>query len=374
MPTAIAPPSRSTAAPMTTRESVAVPAMYRALQVLATAGSQLAVDIKRGGVLINDVPSIIARPDTTMSRDDWVELAIMSLAASGKLFVHAPLGPDGSRIELTILPPHEVHIVQERDTRGIMRLKGFEYTGTRYTTEEILYTSLLRIPGDHNGMGPIQAAQAGLTSVRQMRDYMANWFDGAGQPTGLLSSDQNLTASDALTARNRWNGLNDEGQPLDTTPNPSRIKVLGKGFRYDPVFLSPKDALWLDAQGYNRLEVAQLMGVPSSLMLVNPEGGSRTYSNVEQEWIGFTRYTLTWYLRKIEALLSRVVPRGQEVRFRVETLLRSDTKTRYEAHNLALTGGWMTPAEVRDIEGKPEHPAIADTPTSHAPAAQEITA
>ncbi|MFT3877428.1 MAG: phage portal protein [Propioniciclava sp.] len=363
MPAAIAPPTRQNASPITTRESVAVPAMYRALQVLATSASQLALDVKRGGVLVHQVPSIITKPDTEMSREDWIELAVMSLAATGKLFVYAPTAPDGTRLELTILPPHEVYLVQERDQRGIVRLRGFDYAGVRYTAEEVLYAPLLRLPGDHNGLGPIQAAQAGLTSVKHMRAYMEQWFDNAGQPSGLLTSDQPLTSADARTARNRWNGLDDSGNPIDgDTPNPSRIKVLGKGMHYDPIFLSPKDALWLDAQGYNRLEVAQLMGIPGSLMLVAPEGGSRSYQNVEQEWIGFTRYTLTWYLSKLEALLTRVLVRGQAARFRIETLLRSDTKTRYEAHDMALSGGWMTPAEVRDIEGLAPHADIPDAP------------
>lgn len=374
MPAGVLPESRTTGAPVTTREAIAVPAMYRALQVLATSASQLALDVKRNGVLVSQLPSIITKPDVSMARDDWVELAVMSLAASGKLFVYAPTAPNGERLELVILPPHEVHIAQERDSRGILRLRGFDFAGRRYTTEEILYAPLLRVPGDYNGLGPIQAAQPGLTSVKGMRTYMEQWWTGGGQPAGLLTSDQQLTAAEAATARNRWNGLDDNGQPLTgDTPNPSRIKVLGKGLTYDPVFLSPRDALWLEAQGFNRLEVAQLMGVPSNLMLVAPEGSSETYSNVEQEWIGFTRYTLTWYLSKLEGLLSRVLVRGQDARFRIETLLRSDTKTRYESHQLAIDAGWQTPAEVRAIEGLAPHDAIPDTPRNPkaAPATQE---
>ncbi len=68
------PPSRAEVAPVTTREAIAVPAMYRALQVLATSASQLALDVKRGGVLVQDVPSIINKPDVAMTRDDWPSL------------------------------------------------------------------------------------------------------------------------------------------------------------------------------------------------------------------------------------------------------------------------------------------------------------
>lgn len=78
-----------------------------------------------------------------------------------------------------------------------------------------------------------------------------------------------------------------------------------------------------------------------------------TYSNIEQDWIGFVRFTLTKYLRKIEEALTTFTPRGQTVRFQISALLRSDTLTRYQAHQIALSAGFMTLNEVRAIESLP---------------------
>ena len=65
------------------------------------------------------------------------------------------------------------------------------------------------------------------------------------------------------------------------------------------------------------------------------------------------RFTLTKYLRKIEEALTTFTPRGQTVRFQISALLRSDTLTRYKAHQIALNAGFMTLNEVRAIESLP---------------------
>ena len=122
-------------------------------------------------------------------------------------------------------------------------------------------------------------------------------------------------------------------------------------------------------------------------MLTAIDGNSMTYSNVEQEWLGFVRFGLMSYLRRIEEAFTSITPRGQTVRFNVEALLRSDTKSRYDAHNIALSAGFLTVNEVRKIENlppiaggdavAPANPASPPAPTEQpapAPADQETPA
>ena len=134
--------------------------------------------------------------------------------------------------------------------------------------------------------------------------------------------------------------------------------------------LKPADAQWLEVQQFGVTGIARLFGIPATLMLAAIEGTSMTYTNVEQEWIGYVRFTLMTYLREIEDAFSAVLPTGQTARFNVEGLLRTDTKTRYEAHEIAIRAGFMSPDEVRRIE-KLHGPAPTPAP---APAAQEVEA
>ena len=203
-----------------------------------------------------------------------------------------------------------------------------------------------------------------MRGALELRDYAALWFSEGKIPSGILTSEQVLTADDAKQFKAAWNGT--EEKPAD---NPSGVKVLGKGTTYTPIMLKPADAQWLESQQFTTTALARLFGVPASLMLAAVEGSAMTYSNVEQDWIAFTRFTLMGYLRKIETALTELTPRGQKIRFNLDALLRSDTKTRYESHAIGLTAGFLTDDEVRAIEGyAPFTPAQRAAKKAAAPA------
>lgn len=373
----VIPPPRDAARWVTARDAVSIPAVYRALQLLTTAAGQLPLTVERQGRTLTgaEVPALIRRPSLDVSRSDWIEQIVMSLAVSGNAFIHKETGPAGAGVlALTVWNPHEVAVWTDTRT-GRTR---YGRRGRQYDRTEVAHLSLQRLPGTERGLGPIQAAQATMRVTTDMRDYMGDWFTDSGQPAGVLTSDAVLTGDDAQRFRNAWNGLDADGQPIEPAGNPSRVKVLGKGTRYEPILLNPKDALWIEAQSFSTLEIARLFGVPSSLMLAALDGNSQTYSNVEQEWLAFVRFTLLGYLRKIEEALTDLSPAGQTVRFNLEGLLRSDTKTRYQAHAIALDNGFMTADEVRRIEGltplTPEQRAEIATARAGSPAEQETTA
>jgi phage portal protein BeeE len=82
-----------------------------------------------------------------------------------------------------------------------------------------------------------------------------------------------------------------------------------------------------------------------------------TYSNIEQELISFTRFTLAAYYIEIEEALTSLLPGRLTniAKMNVDALLRSDTLTRYQAHQIALdaNSGWLNIDEVRATEGLP---------------------
>lgn len=358
---AIMPPPRSgPTRTLTTDKALTVPSIYRAAHILATAAGQLSINVERGGETLTQTPPLIRRPNVDMSRSEFIEQVVLSMALTGNAFILKHTTAAGEVFNLEVLNPHHVAVTQDSTTGRLT----YHFDGTEYTRARIQHLKLIPAPGRLLGSGPIQAAQASAAATLDMRDYMSRWFSDTGQPTGVLTSDQVLSGDDAKQYRNAWNGLDTDGSPLPDTDNPSGIRVLGKGTTYEPILIKPKDALWLEAQSWTTLEVARVFGVPSSLMLTAIEGNSQTYSNVEQEWLGFTRFTLLSYLRKIEEALTEFTPRGQTVRFNIETLLRTDTRSRYEAHKIAIESGFLTVNEVREIEGLPP----LETPTYTAPA------
>ena len=325
-------------------------AVYRAVQVITTAAAQLPLVVERGGAILTgkDAPALIRQPDPRIGRSTWITHMVTGLALYGNAYARIERDNNGQVIALRPLDPRKVWVSVNPTTYALV----FGVEGKTLTSNDVLHAHLQPAAvSEPFGLGPIQAARADLHGAARIRDYASQWFDGTGQPTGILSSDA-ATYEDAIRVRDAWNGLDADGTPVDQSRNPSRVKVLPKAFTYSPLAINPRDAQWIEAQEFSILQVARLFGVPSTLMLAAPQGGSMTYSNVEQDWISFTRFSLMAYLRPLEEALSAVTVRGQEVRFNLEALLRSDTKTRYDAYKIALDAGFMTIDDVRALEGR----------------------
>ena len=359
----IIPPARSyAAAGVNADTAVTLITVYRALSILTTAGEQISWYAERNGLRLDEaqVPSLAKRPCLDLDNSEFIVQTIMSLAVSGDFFWLKNTGPNDAVLDVTPLNPHEVRVAQDPKSGRIT----YHYRGTEYPADRMVHKSLMKLPGKLRGLGPIQAAQIELRGALELRDYASLWFSEGKIPSGILTSEQVLTAEDARTYKAAWNGTDEK--PAD---NPSGVKVLGKGTTYTPIMLKPADAQWLESQQFTTTALARLFGVPASLMLAAVEGSAMTYSNVEQDWIAFTRFTLMGYLRKIETALTELTPRGQKIRFNLDALLRSDTKTRYESHAIGLTAGFLTDDEVRAIEGyAPFTPAQRAAKKAAAPA------
>lgn len=351
------PPRRSMV--LTSGAALSLTAFYRAIQIHATAMCQLSFVVERGGLTLPDTPALIARPDLEETRSAFLEYTTVSLYIDGNAYwlktrAGAGASTPGAVVNLTALDPREVGVFEHFDARTRVTEVRYNYRGKEYTKRDIEHLKYLRVPGMLKGLGPVQAARLTFEGALEVHEYGARWLRDAQQPDGVLTTEQELGPGDAEKYKNVWYGRNADGGDKDDASRRAheRLRVLGKGLKYEPLVLKPEDVQFLETQKFNTLEIARLTGAPASLLLTAVEGGSQTYQNVEQEWIGYVRFTLMKVIREVEEAFTSLLPRGQKARGVVETLLRSDTKTRYESHGMALDGGWMTDDEVRAIEGK----------------------
>ena len=343
----VRPPSRDEAGYVTTERALTLSTVFRAVQIHTTAVSQLSMRVERGGETVTPTPAIVAEPSVAMSRSDFLEQVVACLYLDGNAFLKLTRSALGLVIDIEVLDPRQVYVRKDSDTQRVTFAYGKR---TDYTTREISHIKFLNIPGFDRGLGPIQAARAEIAGALDARDYGSSWFTESGMPSGLLTTDDALTSDEAELYRRTWDGLDENGEKKAGT-SAHRTRVLGKGLNYVPMLLKPSDVQFLESQQFSTTQIARLFGIPASLMLAATEGNSQTYSNVEQDWIAYVRFSLMNPLRKIEEAFSRLLVRGQTARFTIESLLRTDTKTRYEGHKIALD--WMTDDEIRAIEGLP---------------------
>ena len=309
--------------------------VYRALAILEGSISQLTLDrySRTLGRPRGSATGMIQRILTTgQTLPGFLGEITQSLAQTGNAWLRVPR--EGAAGPVRVLDPTRCSARIDVAT-GVKTI-----TYDSLTVSDVRQLQLTHVPGEPLGQGPIQAWADGLRGAIDAHQYAAAWTKRGGRPTGILTTDQTLSADMAK----EWKAA------ANRTMTPEGgVAVLGNGLTYKQCYLTPAELQLLDVRKVNVISVARIFGIPARLMLTSGDGDSKTYANMEQESILFVRHTLMPYMREIEAALSELLP--DDVRFNVDGFLRPDTTTRYAAHKVAIEAGFLTIDEVRAIEG-----------------------
>jgi HK97 family phage portal protein len=285
-------------------------------------------------------PVLINKPDINSNRRDFLFQTVVSLGLEGNAFWFKNFGSNGQVNNLTLLPASGVSVRYKNQldiTQGI----EYSYLGKTYTPREIEHLKLFSKTGNLRGISPIEAARPDISAALDLRDYAKNWFSSAGVPTGILKTNQSLNQEQAETVTNNWHNKQQNRQ----------IAVIGNGFDYQQIALSPRDALFTDIQEQATIAIARLFGIPARLLLTTVPGGSDTYTNLQDENQIFYRHTLMGYSDAITDAFSNCLPRGTRIEFDFEHLFKSDVAARYDYYSTAIAAGILTAEEVREKEG-----------------------
>lgn len=333
-------PSRSATA-VTPDSALTLSAVFRAVQIIGTPISKMELRTYRYATGLEqriENPLLVNKPSLQETRRDFFFMTVVSLALEGNAYWFKSYDTRGQVNNLTLLPASAVSVQLDKPTGTT---KVFFYMGKQYSSNEIEHLKLFSRPGILTGVSPIESCRLDVASALDLRNYAANWFSSAGVPTGVLKTNQPLNEDDAAAITNSWHNKQQNRQ----------IAVLGQGFDYQQVALSPREALFTETQAQAVQMVARLFGIPPRLLLTTIAGSSDTYTNVQDENQIFYRHTLMAYTDAITDALSNCLPRGTRVEFDFEHLFKADVAARYDYYKVAIDSGILTADEVRAKEG-----------------------
>lgn len=144
--------------------------------------------------------------------------------------------------------------------------------------------------------------------------------------------------------------------------------ILSGGLEPAKLSVDSKDAEILATRLFNVEEICRVFGVPPH-MVGHTDKTTSWGSGIEQQSIGFVRYTLQLHLTPMAQELNRKLWPTRE-RFFVEhitaALERGDLKSRYEAHRIAMGRAgempFMDANEVRRLENMPPNDGLTINP------------
>jgi HK97 family phage portal protein len=334
------------ASTVTPSSALTLTAVYRAIQIIATPISKMTINTYRyatGIELKIENPVLVDNPSLDQNRRDFLFQTVVDLALEGNSYWLKSYGSNGQVNNLTILPAASVMPSYPKMQDGTIDYSVivYDYMGKRYTKREIEHLRIFSRAGVLKGISPIESCRADLAAAIDLRDYAGNWFTSAGVPTGVLKTNNMLNKAEADEVTANWHNKQQNRQ----------VAVLGNGFDYQQIALSPRDALFTEVQDQQVQTIARLFGIPPRLLLTSVPGSSDTYSNLQDENQVFFRHTLMNFTDAITDALSNCLPRGTRAQFDFEHLFKADVAARYNYYKIAIDAGILSAEEVRTKEG-----------------------
>ena len=285
-------------------------------------------------------PAIIKQPCPGFDLYQWKWMVVASLALRGNSF-HLVTGRDNLSYPTGLLPLHPDAVFLERRPDVLRWFDPiYRVLGEAVPNDDMLHIRRFTMPGEPWGLSPIKQAAQAIGLSLSAEEFGYRYFREAANPSGLLSTDQNLDEAAVERQQKNWISSH-QGRRMPA--------VLTGGFKWQNLSISPEESQFLDTRAFQRTEIMMLFGVPPH-MLGDQTNSTSWGSGIEAQNLGFVTHTLRAWTACIESVVSSCLPRGQFVRFDFTAMLRGDTLARYESYQKALQSAWMSPNEIRALE------------------------
>lgn len=337
------------------RQSLGVPAIQRAVSLIAGTTGMLSMQGYRDGAVMTKPPTLIQRPDPFNTPQAFYGGTAGQIAKYGEfVWWIASRDGDGQPSALVLVPLNELRVDPNQRNRIMASYIWGSVRSTRYSpanpTGAFVHVKYpLCEPFDLRGSGPLQICNAATSVTVEAQDWAANFYADGGHPAiiikkagilGATPDDDGSSEADRLRAQ--W-----------VTRAHNTARVIDDNIEsVDYKEPSVAGAQMLEARQYQNGDAARMFGLPGSLLEYQQPGASLTYQNLEGEFTKFVRTCLQpLYLEPIEQAMSDLLTRSTVARFNVEGFLRADIKTRFEVHGIAIDKGIYGPEYAQQIEG-----------------------
>lgn len=331
-----------------TNTALGVPAIYRGVSLIADAIGALQLSAYRRDRKVEPTPRILERPVPTQTRMETISAMAASLILDGNYY--AVLGDPGANGLPDFFYPVACDRVQIFEDRGRVY---YRIENRSYDPSEIFHIKNFTLPGEYYGRGIVELQKQAIGKEIAINEYTARYFDGGVNPTAVIkSANPDLTQEEADALKAQWMSMYSGRNRMPA--------VLNSSTEFEILSGNAQESQLVEAQIQALTEAANILGLPAYYL--GAPNSSRTYANVEQENLQLVRWSIQPIAERIEQALSDLLVRGQTAKFDYDSLLRTDTNSRYTAYATGITSGFLTADEVREMENRDPINPIDDEP------------
>lgn len=332
--------------------ALSVPGYWRGRMLISQAIGGMPLGAWRDLVAVEPTPSILREPVPGEDRCNSVAAWACDVLDHGNAVgVYGSPNAEGWWTSITPYRAAETAVWTDPETgRRKYTFYSAGIPSRAYDASEVFHVKGTQLPGDLRGMGVLEAGLSTLERMRSESSYANKAFSN-GTPAGLLRvKDPDLPAGtpEDEPGYTSAHGIKKAWKRDVTTGD---IAVMSDLVDFTPLAWTPTEAQMTEARQLSLVDIANMLNLDP--YWVGSSQTSAPYQNVQDAAVQLSRFTLGFWTTAFEAQFSRALPRGQEARFRRDTILRDNQTVRVDNYVKMIEAGIMDADEVRALEGLP---------------------
>jgi len=339
--------------PVTERSAMAVSAVYRCVTLLSgliaslplkvytpdADGSHTEAPANRVAALLEGRP----HPRYPMTAYQWRELWGLNFLLGGNHFSAMRYDGAGRLIGFEPCPvPSWVTVVKLATGR-----LGYRFNWPDRPAEDLDHADVIHITGP--GFDGIRApsriaynARNAVSLAQVLGDSAGYMHENGAKMSGMVTVPHNIERAEKDRIEARF------AARVQGRENAGRVLFVDKDTTFTPMQMNAEDLALIESRRFQIEDICRFFGIPPHL--VGESAAATSWgTGIEQQTLGFLRYTLNSDLKRIEAELNAKLFPGSStfVQFDRDAMLAMDAKTLAEVNSLRIGSGQRTINEVR---------------------------
>jgi len=196
------------------------------------------------------------------------------------------------------------------------------------------------------GYSVLEKARETIGLTMAAEKHGSKYFANGARPSGVASTPRRLN-------ENARKNLRESIGAAISGDNVFKVLLLEEDLKWQQIGINNVDSQFLETRKFQVEEIARIFRVPTNL--IGHTDKTATFASAEHFDIAFVKHCIRPWVARIEKSINKNLFGEKQGRkyfaeFKLDGLLRADTKSRYEAYASALQNEWMTRNEVRALE------------------------
>lgn len=351
---------------VTEEKALGVPVAYACTSLLSRVFASLPVHVFRRTGKFSEpadehwvLPLLAEAPNLLHSAFVWREILMLHALLWGNHYSAITLDPRGAVTFLPLMPWNVRVRLTSTGDRKVYVARLSDGVDKEFREDQIIHVPALGSDG-LTGISPVRKLRNMYGSALATETFGSKFFANDARPSVIMETPGKMSPE---AQKNLITSLYEKYSGAE---NKWKVLVLEEGAKMHMVQMPLDDAQFLQLRGLDNSLICAAFGTPPHMIGLT-EKVSSWGTGVEEMSIGFSKYTMVPWCRKIEMELRRKVFTDGEhfAKFDLNGLERGDYKSRMEGYQIAVMNGIKTRNEVRELE---DDPPLADGDVALVPA------